>query len=882
MPLMTYMTSHSDVTVLEKITTGREHLALIETLVQAVRDEIGRTVHQHQLVVGPRGAGKTHVLTITVKRLRSDPDLRDKVFPVVFAEEEVVGRPADLLVRVIERLVTTLESDPTPPEGAQPVLELCRDVLDRLRSEKDDEATLVRASDALLRAAKGMDRLIVPVVENLDALLYAGPGASRGGALQAHWGLREVLQKHEGLMFIAAAPTLFAEAKKGEAPFYDFFRPHFLQELSPDECVELIGRRLEIEVKNDACEPTRKVRMTKLNEDFPEREPHLRSLLIFTGGLPRFCHLLFDLLCETDPSGVTKELERFLDAQTPYFQQRLDPRLLPQAELDVLEALAMASGPLTPTRIAEQIRGGKPNAVNTTLKRLLTRGLVRKRGKDKRAVLYDVAEPLYRVWRRFRLGRTEQEQIRMLAEFVATIYRPDELLQERQSLQSDPRFGFRLKIVDEALKWHERKTTQMQKSVEKSEKKGLFSPEVRELINRAEEEFMTGSLIKAYKLYSDAIRKIREEKDEKSLARKLGRYSYIVLLAGDLKTALESAEEGQNLAAQLGDDLGQAECIQSLGDVLFRMGQNAEAMDAYEKAEKLCKKVGSVHGRANCIYSRGDVLFRLGQNQEALDAYEQAEKLYQKVGYDRGQANCIQARGEVLFDLGQNVEALDAYEKAEKLFQKVGDDLGRAYCIQSRGNVLSDLGQNQEALAAYDQAEKLFQKVGYDLGRAGCLFGRGRVFYAQDEIENGLRLILDAFEICLKQGHRYNTELCVRNALERFFEQAAKAGPGGRGDLAKILRPLFSAVEDNDAVRTALIESVRNFFSKKGAEALLRVLPVLEENLPASRLELLRPARLAAEVKTKKRAADLPDQPEEMRRAVAELLKVVSKTRKKS
>ncbi len=84
----------------------------------------------------------------------------------------------------------------------------------------------------------------------------------------------------------------------------------------------------------------------------------------------------------------------------------------------MLDAIASAEGPLTPKEVAARLRARSPNAVSTCLKRLRERGLVKPTGPSRRDVRYDLTEPLFRIWRRFRRGRAERNQVVLLAEFV--------------------------------------------------------------------------------------------------------------------------------------------------------------------------------------------------------------------------------------------------------------------------------------------------------------------------------------------------------------------------------------------------------------------------------------------------------------------------------
>ncbi len=449
MQILPYSPSRADVAALERLTVGASRTRLIEALVRAVTCEIGRESHQHHLLIGPRGSGKTHVLTLVAHRLSEDPELGRRVLPLSLAEEITASHPADLLGKLLEAAIEQLEQEPV--EGSVGALQAARASLREYFSENDDDRALAIGLDGLERLAATLGRLLVAVVENLDSLLYAGPGLSRAGTSSSQWTFRKALLHARGLLLLAAAPSLFGGVSDSRAPFYDFFRLHQLDELPPDEMIELIERRLALERETTTSDPALRARLDGLAATFEARKPKLRGLLALTGGLPRFAHLLFDLVTRSELDTVVDTLARFLDEQTPYFQSRLDPRLVPEAELQVLDLLASSSSPLTQQEIAQDLRGFSSNAVATYLKRLRERGLVRFSGTERKNIRYDIAEPLFRVWRRFRLGRSQREQIVALTELVATVYEEAEVREDLALLPEVEGTDLRRRVLKAAL-----------------------------------------------------------------------------------------------------------------------------------------------------------------------------------------------------------------------------------------------------------------------------------------------------------------------------------------------------------------------------------------------------------------------------------------------
>ena len=65
------------------------------------------------------------------------------------------------------------------------------------------------------------------------------------------------------------------------------------------------------------------------------------------------------------------------------------------------------------------------------------------------------------------------------------------------------------------------------------------------------------------------------------------------------------------------------------------------ARQRYEQALPLYQKVGDVLGEANCIRSLGDIALERSDHERRAQRYEQALPLYRQVGDVLGEANCI-------------------------------------------------------------------------------------------------------------------------------------------------------------------------------------------------------------------------------------------------
>ncbi|MGB5900020.1 MAG: tetratricopeptide repeat protein, partial [Geitlerinemataceae cyanobacterium] len=112
---------------------------------------------------------------------------------------------------------------------------------------------------------------------------------------------------------------------------------------------------------------------------------------------------------------------------------------------------------------------------------------------------------------------------------------------------------------------------------------------------------------------------------------------------GEAEALLAAMQE--QVEAQRVPETFAAEVIYEFGNIHFRFYEAQEALERYDTALALYEQVGANLGKANTLRAIGDVLQFLDRREEALERYDTALALYEQVGDNLGKANTLKAIG---------------------------------------------------------------------------------------------------------------------------------------------------------------------------------------------------------------------------------------------
>ena len=399
-----YSPGNMDRESLEALFVGRRDV--MEDVLSLVTTSIRSPEKHYILLVGPRGTGKTHFLSLAYHRLMdrfNTADTRDSVAVALLNEEEWgVASFLDLIVRILRAL-----ADQAPVLNSE-IAEIYR------RFSKDPAEAKTFAVALLQEHTRGKTLLLL--CENLVDLF---DGLNEEG--QKRW--RATIQEDGNWTIIASTPSLFNALALQDNPFYGFFTIRELGKIDFDTGLELLTKKAVHEGKTILANVLRT----------PLGRARTRAIHHLAAGNHRAYVVLFEFLDKESLEDLIGPFMQMVDDLTPYYQDRM--RQLPPAQRKIIEFLCLEGKPKTIKDISTPCLMSHQTAAKQ-IGELETAGFV-SRIRSGRNTFCELSEPLMRICIEVKDNKTQH--FRLFVEFLRHWFTTRELERRHAAFQHDER-----------------------------------------------------------------------------------------------------------------------------------------------------------------------------------------------------------------------------------------------------------------------------------------------------------------------------------------------------------------------------------------------------------------------------------------------------------
>ena len=802
-----YSPGNMDRESLEALFVGRNDV--MEDVLSRVTASIRSPEKHYILLVGPRGSGKTHFLSLTYHRLMEwldTADARNSAAVAMLNEEEWgVASYLDLVVRILRALAVQA------PELHAEIAE----IYDRFAKDPADAEAL--AVTLLRRHTRGKALLIL--CENLVDLFL---GLNDEG--QKRW--RATIQEDGNWIIVASTPSLFAAITLQDNPFYGFFTIRALEKIDFNTGLELLAKKAVHEGKAELADFLRT----------PLGRARVRAIHHLAAGNHRAYVVLFDFLDKESLENLVGPFMEMVDDLTPYYQDRM--RQLPPAQRKIVEFLCLEGKPTTIKDISTPCLMSHQTAAKQ-IGELETAGFVT-RMRSGRNTFCELSEPLMRICIEVKDNKTQH--FRLFVEFLRHWFTTRELERRHAAFRDNDRTpdldrvhieeAVRCSVADKHGPFVEALYAEAKRCKDAGDYAGLAtiqetlaqdngsagdycnwvyalveSGDAKSAIAAGQEgaqrypenATLQFRLTYAYFMedrFTEALAAI-----DRAIALNDKELSYLCIRADVLLCLKEFDEAIQNAQALLDADPDHWHSLMQIIKALVQMGryQDAEArakdlvqlapnkpaalitasrfyvsQNRLDEAIELVDKALQIDcGDQRARHLRGFILFKMDDYRRASEDLRQFVSL---------QPNSVSAHCWLADSLLHSDEWDEAIDVAEHLI-KIDPTHHHAHYV--RGQALIELGRPKEAVASLD---KLLSTDDYDslLGAASILRGFGEFASAKRYLQRVVELQPDNREHWIERTRLHIDE----GAFDVAFESAARieALPGG-----SLLGRLFAA-----------------------------------------------------------------------------------------
>jgi tetratricopeptide (TPR) repeat protein len=726
-----------------------------EQLLQSIVEDLAASIDgakQYLMLVGARGMGKTHFVSLVYHRLKQQPELHDRLVIAWLREEEYgVNSWLYLIIEILRSI---------SQEGIDTA-----EQINKLAGLPIPEAEYL--ANRVLTEVIG-DRTLLIITENIDKLLY-------GLGDKEQWKFRSFLQETNCCSILATTPKISQDTSKKEKPFFNFFTSIHLPNFTHADAVAMLVKIANLSGNTQLAKFL----------DTDEGKSRVRALHHLAGGNPRVYALFAQLITEDTLEALLPAVIEMLDKLTPYYQSRVESLGQSDDQQKIVMYLARETRAVTVKEITAQCFISSENTTSNALKKLTQKGFLISTKKGREAY-YEISEVLMRLC--LEMKNAKNGDLKLCVDFIRIWFRPNERQEYLERLEADGKLEhakyFRLSLADPKsdprLLAYKR---DLQKSLDDNDPDSALAV-WRELVS---------------------VNNISKTDDRKIIQLISSDKSSEVLSAIEVLLTGENAEELQLKGLLLIESARWEEALKIFqmvidlqpdndsawfqrGYLLDELGRYEEAIASYDRSLKL-----KPDDYVTC-YNRGTSLGNFGRYEEAIASFDRILEIKPddyEAWYNRGTAlgnlgryeesitsfdRSLELRSEkdeAWHNLGVSLHYLGRYEEAIASFDrsleiKADDDAA----WHNRGIVLRKLGRYEEAIASYDHSLELKPDDTVQENRKIALnylvenlYSKGLANFKQEKYPDALILWQKTFEIIQQE------ELDSIDRIQEFLDE---------------------------------------------------------------------------------------------------------------
>ncbi len=246
----------------------------------------------------------------------------------------------------------------------------------------------------------------------------------------------------------------------------------------------------------------------------------------------------------------------------------------------------------------------------------------------------------------------------------------------------------------------------------------------------------------------------------------------LAFLLDDLERTEKLGSESLHLFREMGDKVGMAEALLTLGSSAWARGEYKLARSQLEEAATLYQEMGEQWKHGRCLTQLARISTVQGEYDEALGLLEQSLALYRALGDKERLGWVLYLQARLLFLSERDIAAAGSLtEQSLSLLQEIDNPWARAYPLVLLGQLRLRQGEQAQAHALFEESRSSFKEVGDQGGTAEALIGLASVAAMQGDFTAAYRLYQESFLILQRIQYKELIPSCLEALATVTAEQ---------------------------------------------------------------------------------------------------------------
>jgi len=216
--------------------------------------------------------------------------------------------------------------------------------------------------------------------------------------------------------------------------------------------------------------------------------------------------------------------------------------------------------------------------------------------------------------------------------------------------------------------------------------------------------------------------------DQMGLANCLNSIGVIYFDAGKYSQALEYYQRSLQIREKTNDKAGISIQLNNIGNIYLNRSNYSQAIEYYQRSLKICEEISDKDGIAAANHNMGNIYFRSGTYNQAIEHYQHSLRIHEGLNNKVGASNLLINIGNIYSKQSNYRLALENYQRSLKIKEEIDDKTGMAYILNNIGVIYVNQGDYAKALESYNESLQIREKMNDRVRIPGTLGNIGNLY----------------------------------------------------------------------------------------------------------------------------------------------------------